>query len=110
MENYEKYCSNYSDSGFWDKIKYSAEKAGREIVKNALILYYAIPNTSSEKNMVIGALGYFILTFDLIPDFIPGAGFTDDAAALTYVLDSVKNAATPQVIDKAERTVKEWFG
>ena len=111
MEDYTKYGSNYSESGFWSKLRNSAGKAGREIVKNALILFYAIPNASpSEKAIIIGALGYFILPFDLIPDLIPVAGYTDDAAALMYALKTAKNAATPQVIAKAERTVEEWFG
>lgn len=111
MEDFTKYSSNYSESSFWDKLRDSAGKAGREIVKNALILYYAIPNaTPSEKAIIIGALGYFILPIDLIPDSIPVAGFTDDAAALMYALKTAKNAATPQVIAKAERTVEEWFG
>lgn len=38
------------------------------------------------KMIIIGALGYFILPVDLIPDFIPVAGFTDDAAALIACL------------------------
>ena len=110
MEDYTKYGSNYSESGFWDKIKNCAGKAGREIVKDALILFYALPNASpSEKAIIIGALGYFILPVDLIPDFIFVAGYTDDAVALSYAVKVAKNAATPEVIAKAEHTVRTWF-
>lgn len=106
-----KYGDNYSETSFWDKLKDCAGKAGREIVKDALSLFYAIPNaTPEERSIIFGALGYFILQVDLIPDFIFGAGYTDDAAALMYALKTAKNAATPQVIAKAERTVEEWFG
>jgi uncharacterized membrane protein YkvA (DUF1232 family) len=106
-----KYGKYYTESGFWSKLRNSAGKAGCEIVKNALILFYAISNASpSEKAIIIGALGYFILPFDLFPDLIPVTGYTDDANWLAFAIKEAKNAATPQVIAKAERTVKEWFG
>ena len=105
-----KYGDNYSENSFWDKIKNYAKEAGREIVKDALTLFYAIPNASpEEKAIIIGALGYFILPVDLIPDFIYVAGFTDDAAWLTFSLKEAKNAVTPEVIAKAKHTVIKWF-
>lgn len=35
---------------------------------------------------LLGALGYFVLPLDGIPDFILGLGFTDDAAVIMGVL------------------------
>ena len=34
------------------------------------------------KGILIGALAYFILPVDVVPDFILGLGFTDDMAVL----------------------------
>jgi uncharacterized membrane protein YkvA (DUF1232 family) len=38
------------------------------------------------KALLIGVLTYFITPIDLIPDFLAGLGFTDDAAILAAVL------------------------
>jgi uncharacterized membrane protein YkvA (DUF1232 family) len=40
--------------------------------------------------IIVAGVLYFLLPFDLIPDFIVGAGFIDDAAVLTWVLSRVK--------------------
>jgi len=39
---------------------------------------------------VIVAIIYFVNPFDVIPDFIPLAGYVDDAAVIAYVADSVR--------------------
>jgi uncharacterized membrane protein YkvA (DUF1232 family) len=36
--------------------------------------------------MIMVGLVYFLSPVDLIPDFIPGAGFLDDAAVLAFIL------------------------
>jgi uncharacterized membrane protein YkvA (DUF1232 family) len=41
------------------------------------------------KALVIGAIGYVILPLDLIPDFIPMVGYTDDLASAAGVLVAV---------------------
>lgn len=40
--------------------------------------------------MVAGALLYFLTPLDLIPDFIPGLGLTDDAALVYWVYQNIK--------------------
>ena len=37
------------------------------------------------------AIIYFVNPFDLIPDFIPGFGYVDDAAAIAFVVASIRN-------------------
>ncbi|MEQ8337868.1 MAG: DUF1232 domain-containing protein [Cyclobacteriaceae bacterium] len=39
--------------------------------------------------LLIFSLVYFITPFDLIPDFIPALGFTDDISVLYFVLQSL---------------------
>ena len=38
------------------------------------------------KTILIGALAYFILPLDFLPDFAPLIGFSDDAAVLALAL------------------------
>ena len=81
----EKYQDNYSQEDLWDKLRKMAKKAGKEVVLKVLQLYYVLmdKNTPTKyKALIIGALGYFILPLDLIPDLIPLVGFTDDLAAI----------------------------
>lgn len=39
----------------------------------------------------IAGIVYFVNPFDLMPDFIPGGGYLDDATILGFVLKSIKN-------------------
>ncbi|MGE0501082.1 MAG: YkvA family protein [Rhizobiaceae bacterium] len=45
--------------------------------------------------IILGALGYFVLPTDSIPDFILGIGFTDDVAVLTAALAAIRTHMTP---------------
>ncbi len=49
----------------------------------------------------IGALGYFILPTDLIGDFIPVMGFTDDIALLSYAMTKAVTYINPELKEKA---------
>tara|TARA_Y100001960_G_scaffold333891_1_gene441999 strand:- start:33834 stop:34940 length:1107 start_codon:yes stop_codon:yes gene_type:complete len=40
---------------------------------------------------IIAAMLYFVIPTDLIPDFILGTGFLDDAAVLSYMFSIIKN-------------------
>ena len=47
--------------------------------------------------------------FDFIPDTLPG-GFTDDTAALIYVVKQIWKNLTPETKRKAKERLTEWFG
>lgn len=38
----------------------------------------------------IAAIGYFVNPFDIIPDFIFGIGFLDDAAVIAFVINAIR--------------------
>lgn len=112
-ETIKQYQDKYSESGFWDKIRTVARRAGINVIYCALLLYYVLksPRVSWEqKSIILGALGYFILPIDLIPDFIPIAGFTDDLSALITAYAAVKSCITPEIREQAKEKIFEWFG
>lgn len=111
--NLDDYAQYFNDTKLWKKLKKVAKKAGRKAVYYVLVLYYvsrdpAVP--TGLKLKVLGALGYFILPLDFIPDVILGLGFTDDLAALAWALFTMKKYSTPEIERKARERLREWFG
>lgn len=58
------------------------------------------------KGTLFGALAYFILPFDVIPDVILGLGFTDDLAVLMTAMSLVKTHITPEHRNRAQETIQ----
>ena len=112
-QNIESYQSNYSESGLWKKVKSVAKKAGIKTIYMVLLLHYVLKShyvPLEDKAKIYGALGYFILPIDLIPDFIPVVGYSDDVAALAFALHAVWKNVTPEIKEQAQRKLREWFG
>jgi uncharacterized membrane protein YkvA (DUF1232 family) len=107
-----QYQKHYSDKGLLEKIGSTFKKAGLKVIYYVLLLYYVLHDENTpmqHKMIIIGALGYFILPFDLIPDFIPVAGFTDDVGALVACLKTVSDNVTPDIKAKAVNKLHDWF-
>ncbi|AGV19142.1 MULTISPECIES: YkvA family protein [Vibrio] len=84
---------------FWRKMKGSVKKAGEEIAVMGIKSWLAMAdsNTSVRHKAILGgALAYFVLPTDMVPDVLAGVGFTDDMAALTLAANSVGNAITKE--------------
>ena len=64
------------------------------------------PATPSKvKGILLAALAYFVMPFDVVPDFIAGLGFTDDAAVLAMAIGLVAKHITPQHRARARATL-----
>ena len=108
----EKYQGHYSEDGLWGKIAKVAKQAGSKVIYAALILYYVLQDENTPKKhkaIILGALGYFILPIDILPDFIPLVGFSDDLAALIACIKSVYECVNPQIKAKAANKLASWF-
>lgn len=57
------------------------------------------------KAVLVGAIAYFILPDDVIPDWIPMIGYTDDAAVLAAAIKLVTAHITPHHREAARRTL-----
>jgi uncharacterized membrane protein YkvA (DUF1232 family) len=72
---------------FWRKLKRVAAKV--PFAEDLLAAYYCAFDRQTPRHVqaaLIGALAYFILPFDVVPDFLPILGFTDDAAVLATAI------------------------
>lgn len=73
--------------GFWPKIRRTVGHI--PFADKALSVWFAArdPETpAGAKGMMLGALAYFVLPIDAIPDIFAGIGFTDDAAVFAALL------------------------
>lgn len=108
----QEYQKHFNDKDFWNKLRRFAAKAGAKIVYYVLVLYYTLTDENTPtryKAIIAGALGYFILPIDLIPDFIPFTGMADDWAALIAAVTYVSTAITPDIKARARIKLREWF-
>ena len=109
----EKYADRYNEQDLLAKITRAARKAGIKVIYLALILYYVLKSPKvklADKGKIWGALGYFILPIDFIPDFVPVAGYTDDLAALMWAFYAVAKNVTPEIEAQAKGKLHQWFG
>lgn len=96
--------------GFWPKLKQTAAKI--PFSREVLAAYYCArdPQTpAAAKGMLLGALAYFILPTDAIPDILAGVGFTDDAAVIAAILGLLGANLKDRHRDQA-REALERFG
>ena len=111
--DYKKYEEYFNEDTFWAKTKTFAKKVGAKFVYTALKLYFALRSDKTPawaKSVIVGALGYFILPLDLVPDLVPVAGFTDDLGVLLAAIGTVAIHITPAVKEQAREKMREWFG
>lgn len=94
----------FDHTGFWTKAR---RMAGRvPFVKDAAAMYFAMldPKTPlAAKTAIAGALVYFIVPFDAIPDLMGPMGFADDAAAVSGALAFVGANVTKTHYEEAEK-------
>ena len=57
------------------------------------------------KGILLAALAYFVMPFDIIPDMILGLGFTDDMTVLITAVSLIQRHMKPEHYDKARETI-----
>jgi len=87
-------------------------RAGRTIARPALECFEMLVDGGTPHQArltVLAALTYLLLPLDVIPDFIPAAGFSDDLVALTALLGLCTRHLTPAIRERAQRRLDAWF-
>jgi uncharacterized membrane protein YkvA (DUF1232 family) len=97
----------------WDKVRENVSSIGLTVIYKAFQLYYVAQSDSCPMKVkagIIGALGYLISPLDLVPDFIPVVGYSDDALAIAFALAAAQMYITDEVKQKAKDRIREIFG
>jgi uncharacterized membrane protein YkvA (DUF1232 family) len=103
----------FSEPSFWDKVRDFAVAAGGKVNYVALLIYYAAESDRVPpwpKAVIYGALGYFILPLDAIPDAVPVVGYSDDLGALMLAFALVAAHIDDSVRERARDKFREFFG
>ena len=96
------------EAGIWRKVRETIGKI--PFTEDAVAAYYCAVDRAtplSAKAILMGALAYFVMPADVIPDFIAGLGYTDDAAVLIAALKAISNHLRPEHRDKARQFLEK---
>ncbi|PIC88103.1 hypothetical protein CSV72_02860 [Sporosarcina sp. P20a] len=113
VKHNDDYSKHFSEEKFWDKILKFGKQAGVKLTYGALLLFYTFKKPTVPKKVkstILGALGYFILPLDFIPDFTPIVGYTDDLAIVVGALLVVATYIDANTKQLAKNKVMDWFG
>ncbi|HEY9215283.1 MAG TPA: YkvA family protein [Ancylobacter sp.] len=83
-------------AGFWRKLGSVASRV--PFAEDAAAAYYCALDSRTPtrvRAMIFGALAYFLLPTDAVPDIFLGLGFTDDAAVLATALNMLAGHISP---------------
>ena len=81
--------------GFWQKARQTLGKV--PFSEDAVAAFYCATDSATPlpiRATLMGALAYFILPIDAIPDILLGLGYTDDAAVLLAAFTTCKTYIT----------------
>jgi uncharacterized membrane protein YkvA (DUF1232 family) len=91
---------------FWPKFRRFAARL--PFAEDLIAAYFCAFDRNTPRRVqvaLIGALAYFVLPFDFIPDVMPLIGFTDDAAVLATAMKMVASHVTPEHRQAARRVL-----
>jgi len=95
-------------------VKKKFEKKAKKLVgkikflQGAVELYFCAVDPKTEtwvKVLAFSALAYFIIPLDAIPDYIPIAGYLDDAGIIASAIKKLSDKVT----DEHQKSAKEWL-
>lgn len=92
--------------GFWKKFRTAARHIPfAEDVGAAYFCAFDSATPLRVRATLIGALAYFVMPVDAVPDFIIGLGFADDATVLMTALTMLRGHLKPVHYEAAKRAL-----
>jgi uncharacterized membrane protein YkvA (DUF1232 family) len=91
----------------WPKLRRVASRV--PFAEDVVAAYYCVLDRETPtkvRAVLIGALAYFILPADAIPDILPVVGFTDDAGVIAAALAMVARHITDRHRDAARAALE----
>jgi uncharacterized membrane protein YkvA (DUF1232 family) len=91
---------------FWRKLK--REVASVPFLEDVLTAHYCAFDRNTPvhvKAVLVGAIVYFVMPDDLIPDYLPLIGLADDAAVIGMAIKMMSSHIKPEHREAARRTV-----
>ena len=95
-------------SGFWRKVKRTGGKV--PFLDEAVSAYFCAVDSQTPgyvKALLFGALAYFVVPTDMIPDFIVGFGYGDAATVLLTAIGTVRKLITGNHRDAARQKLAD---
>src|SRR5262245_12982843 len=92
---------------FW--IKFKKVVGSLPFAEELLAAYYCAFDRQTPRHVqaaLLGAIAYFVLPFDFVPDMLPVLGFTDDAAVLATAIRMVASHITDDHRQAARATLR----
>lgn len=74
-------------------------------VRHLMAMFYALGDSETPlwaKGVITGAIAYFVLPTDMVPDILAGIGFTDDAAVVMTALKTLSSIVKPEHYARAD--------
>jgi uncharacterized membrane protein YkvA (DUF1232 family) len=102
---------NEVEDGFWRKVRRVASYV--PFVEDAIAAYYCARDRATPiqaKAVIMGALAYFVIPLDVIPDFLTGLGFTDDATVFYIAYQTISKHVTERHREKAREALARLRG
>ncbi len=96
---------------FWIKTRRFANKI--PMMDEVVAAYFCAMDPATPKKVratLLGALAYFIMPVDMIPDFLAFVGFSDDIAVLSIAISTVSAHITDAHRDSAKTALSERLG
>ncbi len=92
--------------GFWRKARRTLGRV--PFTEDAVAAFYCATDSATPlpiRATLFGALAYFVVPLDVIPDMVLGLGFTDDAAVLLAAF----TAARMHITDAHREKARAWL-